>query len=122
MGIQERSFSYYEPLRKLRRYVEEHYEDEISLGSAAEVACLEPRYFSHYFHSKVGICFSDWLSRFRVSKAMELMGTKDDLVLDIALDVGFGSLRTFERAFRKQTSLTPLQFKLSMRPKPPPAG
>lgn len=80
---------------------------------------MEPRYFSSFFHREVGLCFRDWLARFRVSKAIELMAAKDDSVLEIALGVGFSSLRTFERAFKKQTGLTPLQFKMSVRPKSP---
>ncbi len=105
---------YYPRLNRLRQYVEQSYSEPISLKSAASIAALESSYFSSYFHAKVGITFTEWLCQVRTEKAMELMKAGDFSITHIAYEVGFGDLRTFERAFKKCARMTPLQFKKSV--------
>ena len=57
-----------------------------------------------------------WLRQVRIEKAVELMETSDLPATEIAHVVGFVSLGAFERAFKKHTRMTPLQFKKSVRP------
>ncbi len=104
-------FDYYPRLNRLREHVEQSYSEPFSLEQAAGIAALESSYFSSYFHAKVGITFTEWLSRVRIEKAIELMKGSDLSITEVAYEVGFGDLRTFERAFKKHTRMTPLQFK-----------
>jgi len=115
-GTNDISFDYYPRLNKLREYVEQNYSEPISLKQAAEIAALETSYFSFYFRAKVGITFTKWLRQVRVEKAMDLMITRDFSITEVADEVGFGNLRAFERAFKKQTRMTPTEFKKSVRP------
>ncbi len=113
-GTNGNAFDYYPRLNRLREYVEQSYSEPISLGKAAGIAALESSYFSSYFHAKVGITFTDWLRQVRISKAMELLKSRDFSITHIAYEVGFGDLRTFERAFKKHTGTTPREFKKSV--------
>ncbi|MBI4491110.1 MAG: helix-turn-helix transcriptional regulator [Deltaproteobacteria bacterium] len=112
----ERAFEYYDRLGQIKRFVEEHYTEEISLEKAARMAGLERKYFSTFFHRKVGVGFKHWLTRVRIARAIDLIKTKDRTITEIALSAGFTDLRTFERAFKKYTNLTPREFKNSVRP------
>lgn len=114
--IQHAAFSYYPQLQRLRAYVEEHYQSPITLADAAHAAGLERTYLSAFFHRKVGICFRDWLALFRVEHAQRLLEQTDVGITRVALDVGFGDLRAFERAFRRATSICPAAFKRAVRP------
>ncbi len=109
-GINGEVFDYYPRLNRLREYVEQSYSEPISLGTAASIAALESSYFSSYFRAKVGITFTEWLRQVRTEKAMELMKAGDFSITHIAYEVGFGDLRTFERAFKKHTRMTPTEF------------
>ncbi len=109
-------FDFYPRLNRLRGYVEQSYSEPIPLKKAAGIAALEKSYFSSYFRAKVGITFTDWLRQVRIEKAMELMKASDSSITHIAYEVGFGDLRTFERAFKKHTLMTPMEFKKSARP------
>ncbi len=113
-GTNGEVFDYYPRLKRLRQYVEQSYSDPISLGKAAGIAALESSYFSSYFHVKVGITFTEWLRQVRIEKAMELMKAKDFSITEVAYEVGFGDLRTFERAFKQHTRMTPREFKKSV--------
>ncbi len=115
-GTNGEVFDYYPRLNRLRQYVEQSYSEPISLGKAASIAALESSYFSSYFHAKVGITFTDWLRHVRVEKAMELMKAKDFSISEVAYEVGFRDLRTFERAFKKYELKTPREFKKSVLP------
>jgi len=110
------SFEYYARLRRVKKHVEQYYTEEISLENAAQIAATEKTYFSAFFREKVGITFTEWLRQFRVTKAIEIMKTRNESIINIAFEVGFGDLRTFERAFKKYPNLTAREFKQSILP------
>ncbi len=113
-GTNGEAFNYYPRLKRLRQYVEQSYSEPIPLEKAAGIAALESSYFSTYFRAKVGITFTEWLRQVRIRKAMELMKASDFSITEIAYEVGFGDLRTFGRAFKKHTLMTPSEFKKSV--------
>ena len=111
------AFAYYPRLKKVKEYVDQHLEDKIPLATAAQIAGLEEKYFSTFFHKKTGMCFTDWIARARVKRAADMMSAQDYTITWIAFAVGFRELRTFERAFKKCTGMTPQAFKRSVRPR-----
>ena len=110
----ERAFQYYHRLRDIKRFIEEHYTEEISLKKAARVAGLEKKYFSTFFHRKVGVGFKHWLTHVRVARAMDLIKAEDYTISEVAYSTGFKDMRTFERAFKKCTNRTPRDFSISV--------
>ncbi len=115
-GTNGAAFDYDPRLKRLHQYVEQSYSEPISLEKAAGIAALESSYFSSYFRAKVGITFTDWLRHVRVRKAMELLKARDFSIKEVAYEVGFRDLRTFERAFKKYVLKTPREFKKSVLP------
>lgn len=116
LEINWRSFEYYPPLDRIKRYTEEHYQEEIPLPCAAEVAGMEATYFSAFFRKKIGIRYTDWLACLRVAHAIRLLKSRDQPIAEIAQAVGFNDLRTFERAFKRVTHTTARRFKARVRP------
>lgn len=104
---QEKALFYYRRLARVREFVCCNYTQEITLRKAAEVAAMETTYFATFFREKVGISFFDWLRRFRVERANELLLKNELSVAEVAFEVGFGSIRTFERVFKASTGMTP---------------
>lgn len=109
--INEWAFEYYAPLRRVKQYVRDNSAENISLEQVAQIAGMERKYFSTYFHKKVGICFRYWLMGVRIGNAISLMEHENHSITQIAFDTGFMDLRTFERAFKRCTGLTPREFK-----------
>ena len=109
--IRKSAFEYYPSLRKIELYINENYSEEISLKKAAQIAGLERKYFSTFFHKKVGMSFSRWLMHLRINKAIDCFENEYSSITQVAFSVGFQDLRTFERAFKKCTGHTPREFK-----------
>jgi transcriptional regulator GlxA family with amidase domain len=104
---------YYPALARVERYVQAHMRDRITLEVAAGVACLERKYFSAFFHSRVGVTFKDWIAILRVQRAIDAMRVQRDNMPRIAFAAGFRDVRSFERAFKKLTGVTPQTFRVA---------
>jgi AraC-like DNA-binding protein len=109
--INDEAFKYYARLDRVKQYIEQNYSEHISLGQAALVAGIERKYFSAFFHQKVGVRFRDWLMWVRVDRAKRMIMRGNYQITQIALETGFNDLRTFERKFKLCTGLTAREFK-----------
>ncbi len=114
--LNERAFDYYPRLERVRTFVEDNLTEEITLEDVAKVAAMERTYFSAFFSQKVGVTFSAWLQYLRVARALELIRSKNHSITEVAFAVGFNELSTFQKAFKRWTSLTPRDFKKLARP------
>lgn len=110
------AFGYYQRLERVRDFVIANLDESITLAQAAEVAAMERTYFSSFFHEKVGVTFREWLQYLRISRALEMISEKDYSITEVAFAVGFEELSTFQKAFKRWTSLTPRDFKRLARP------
>lgn len=114
--IQEEAFSYYDRLKRVREWVLSNLHDSVSLEGAAEIAAMERTAFSDFFHRKVGVTFSSWVQYLRIRNALEMLRTHNFSITEVAFAVGFNELSTFQKAFKRWTSLTPREFKKLARP------
>ena len=114
--INEEAFNYYPRLKRVRDFVEANLSEPISLEEISEVAAMEKTYFSYFFHQKVGVTFSVWLQYVRIRKALELLRARERTITEVAFAVGFNELSTFQKAFKRWTSLTPRDFKRITKP------
>ena len=114
--INRAAFEYYGRLGRVKQYVDSHFTDDITLKVAADIACLEEKYFSNFFHAKTGLRFVDFVSYVRVEHAKQLIEQHDMAISRIAAAVGYHNRRSFQRAFKKSTGITPTEFKSLVRP------
>lgn len=113
-----RAFRYYVRLSRIRAWLAENYAEEVSLGTAAEVVGLNPKYFSRFFRAKTGVRFSEWVNAVRIQRATELLREHNRNVTLVAFEVGYKDLRTFERAFKKYAGVTARAYRDAARPNP----
>lgn len=91
-------------------YIENHYAENVSLESIASEVFLSVAYLSTLFKQEVGIGFLDYLHRYRVEKAKELLNQGHYKVQAVAEMVGYSDERRFAVTFKKWTGLTPSQY------------
>ncbi len=115
-AINRGAFRYYRRLARVERYAEEHPDEALPVKEAARIAGLSCKYFSAFFHTKVGVRYRDWSAHCHVERAKGLMTRRNCSITEVAWRSGFNDLRTFERTFKKHTGQTPRAFKKSVRP------
>ena len=66
--------------------------------------------------------FHEFVNVYRIREAKELLEKKNDLnIIDIAYEVGYNNKVTFNKAFKKETSLTPSQYLSEIQKKKSPS-
>jgi len=88
-------------------YLEEHFLSEVTLSDLADHANMSSSHFSRLFGRVCGTSFKTYINSMRVDMAEKLLTTTDMPIVDIALECGFNSLRTFNRVFKTQRNKTP---------------
>ena len=66
------------------------------------------------FHSSVGLGVKDYFSMRQIDHAKELLRTTGQSTARIALHSGFGTARTFYRAFKRTAGVSPTAFRKAM--------
>jgi AraC-like DNA-binding protein len=92
---------------------EKYYHDfDISIKSTAEELSITPHQLSMYLNKKLHVDFRNYINRFRVEEAKQLLAEKlDHNVLTIGYHVGFGSKTSFNVTFKELTGKTPSEFR-----------
>jgi AraC-like DNA-binding protein len=83
---------------------------ELSLGSLAAQLSLSPNHLSQIINEQFGKNFWDFVNEYRIKQVIACLQAgahKKHTLLGIALDAGFNSKVSFNRAFKKFTSETP---------------
>ena len=97
-------------LRRLTRFVAEHYARRIPLGEAATLVNLTEAAFCRAFKRMTRLTFTQFVNRYRVREAQRLLLAGRG-VTEAAFACGFESLPYFSRVFRAVTGESPLAFK-----------
>ena len=87
---------------------------ELRLEELAEKAAMTPHELSQLINETCGINFSDYLNRYRVEdlkRALQDPEQSQVRILDLALASGFNSKSVMNRVFKKQTGMTPGEFR-----------
>ena len=98
-------------VRIVKRYIAEHYQEEISLSTAAEKVNISPVYLSRLFKKEEGINFLDYLNQYRLDVAKRLLRDMRYNVLEVADMTGFKNTRYFSKIFKKNVGLTPSEYR-----------
>jgi len=92
-------------------YMERHYQDKIIIDDIAVFCNLNRSYLGKIFKNELKTSPQDFLIRYRVSKACELMKTTNNNIGDICGMIGYPNLFTFSRAFKKVTGESPREWR-----------
>lgn len=108
-GFEEADYSNH--VKKTITYIKSHYAENISLTTAAENIHISSVYLSTIFKDEVGTGFTEYLVKFRLEKAKELLKEDKLEMRDVAKACGFGTYSYFFNAFKKKTGITPGEYK-----------
>jgi len=95
----------------VKNYIQEHLEEDLNLMMLAEKVHLNASYLSRLFRKETGEKLYDYILHVRMKRAKELIRNGTDRIQDIALWVGYESVQSFNRAFKKYTGVSPLDYR-----------
>lgn len=95
------------PVEKALWLIESRLDSETSLAEIAEAAGVSRFHLSRAFGVATGHSVMSYLRRRRLSRAAQRLTEPASIILNVALDAGYGSHEAFTRAFRDQFGITP---------------
>ncbi len=102
---------------EIMEYVNHNYNKNISLGHLASRLYLSATYLSKYIKQQLGVNFVELLNRTRLTRAADLLSHTDESIAQIALDVGFSNLSSFNRNFKEKYGMTPSAYRRDCKEK-----
>lgn len=106
---------YLEEVNRAIEYIESNVSDGIGLKEISASSNLSKYHFHRVFKSIIGNTSKNYLTRLRLQKSSFLLKNTTKKIKDIAFDCGYSSPETFTRAFKSLFSITPSQFRISIR-------
>jgi len=94
-------------LRRVKEFMTENLEDDLSLAEISAVADLSQFHFARAFRKSTGLAPQQFLMQQRIERAKELLAKHDLPIVEVCLLTGFKNQSHFTSLFRKFTSLTP---------------
>ncbi len=99
-------------MAKVKKYLEHSYMNyDLSLDSVSSLLNISPSYLSCIFKRCTGINFLDYITNLRINAAKEHLANPFKSASEIASMVGYDSSSYFTRAFKKNTGLTPTEYR-----------
>lgn len=102
---------HYDYVEFVLEYVSKNYMNDISFIDLAMVAHVSRSYLSSLFKKKVGCSFPQYIVKFRINKAIEILERENIQLSELALLVGYHDYAQFSKIFKKYKGLSPKQYK-----------
>lgn len=98
-------------MQQICAYVMKHYVHHIALDDIAAEMCMNRSAFCSYFKRCKGMTFSQYVTRYRLNTACELLEHSQKSVSEICYLVGFNDLPHFIRVFTRLMGVSPSRYR-----------
>lgn len=97
-------------IQQTLNHIHECYDEDLSLKVLANQFHIHPAYLGHLFHKETGDTFTEYINRYRIEKAKELLRNTPLKVQEIAREVGYWETGYFYKQFKKYVGLSPRDY------------
>lgn len=96
-------------------FISYNYQFDISVRDIAKSINLTPNYLSNLFKSELGMSTKQFLTKYRMEKARQLLERDDYAVKDVAEQVGYKNQLHFSSEFKKLMNMSPMAYKKKLK-------
>ncbi|NLM05638.1 MAG: helix-turn-helix domain-containing protein [Tissierellia bacterium] len=96
---------------RIVKYISNNYMDKVSLQDIADQEFLTSQYLSFKIKDTFGQTFNEYVSQMRVEESTKLLLDTDKSIQEIAEDIGFSHSRYYNKHFKLNYNMTPLQYR-----------
>lgn len=106
------NYKYQDRIKYMVKYLNNHYQENISLKEISLTLGVTPQYLSKLFHTYYSMNYKKYLNKLRLEHSIYEITTTNDSFLDISMKCGFSSQHSFIDAFKKQYNMTPKEYRM----------
>ena len=99
---------------KAQDYIRSNYCNPIKVSDIANYVCINRSYLYTLFEKTLGISPQQYLTSYRIAKAVELLQLTSLSIESIAISCGYSDPLVFSKAFRQEKKLSPSQYRKSL--------
>lgn len=99
----------------VRRYLDSHYKENLSLNLLAQVAHLNKYHLAHQFRREFGVSPIHYLLSRRIAESRQLLADTDLSISQISQTLGFSSPSYFSQSFRRAEGVSPQEYRRKSR-------
>ena len=103
-------------VRRMQDYIHDHLSEEISMADLAKAASFSPWYARRIFIRYLGMTPAVYIRRLKLSRSALRLRDESGQILDVAMDMGYGSVDGYQRAFRREFGINPKEYSSSPIP------
>ncbi|MBQ9759813.1 MAG: helix-turn-helix transcriptional regulator [Clostridia bacterium] len=96
-------------------YINEHYREDLTTDKIAQALGYDRYYLSKRFRASFRMSMMQYVNTLRLKNAVMMMRDRGNSITKCAMESGFGSMRTFYRAFEEEFGCSPLEYLKSNR-------
>jgi len=96
-------------------HLSQHYDEDLTVESIAEITEISASHLAHLFRSEVGMSVRDYLTRVRVTIAQDLLAHTDEKLEAIATSLGFADTSHLAHVFQRITGRPPSAYRRAPR-------
>lgn len=99
------------PVRIAKQYIQNHYNEQITLEEVSEKVALTPAYFSILFKKETEVGFAKYVMNVRMEQAKVLLRESGYSVAEICKKVGYNDTKHFGHTFEKVAGVKPATYR-----------
>jgi transcriptional regulator GlxA family with amidase domain len=100
-----------EEVKRAQEYIEENYQEKLTVDELAEMVALSRRSFERRFKQATGNTVIEYLQRVKIEAAKRSFESTRKNISEVMFDVGYSDTKAFRNVFRKITGLTPVEYR-----------
>ena len=97
-------------INEIYKYINDHFQKDISLAELASVINMTPNSFCRYFKKTARKTPIEYLNEIRIAYAYRLLEKGDKTIAQCAYESGFNNLANFNRRFKLVAGMTPKEY------------
>lgn len=102
-------------VQQMLKFIGQHFSEKIVMQDVVNQLNYSETFLNKRFKKVTGMTFTEYLNRFRIQKAVEILNSKDISTHEIGYLCGFSAPKYFKDVFRKYIGCTPKEYREAVR-------
>lgn len=102
-------------INKVITYIQEHFQEDITLSAVAESVGMSESAFSHFFRKRTNRSFIDYLNDIRIGHAAKVLYETTHTIAEVCYSSGFNNISNFNRIFKRKKGQTPSEYRMNIQ-------